>query len=114
MLAKTKWINRSMSSPCLKTSSKGVILSLKVIPNSSKNALVGIENELLKVKIQAPPEKGKANDMLIEFLSKILCHPKKSIILIKGKASNRKVLLIENLNEEIIREILICPLQKLL
>ena len=39
----------------------GVVLSVKVVPGSSKTAVVGELNGMLKVKLSAPPERGKAN-----------------------------------------------------
>jgi len=46
-------------------------LEIRVIPNASKNR-VKIENGVVKVYINAPPEKGKANKSLIKFLRKIV------------------------------------------
>ena len=47
----------------------GVLLTVKILPNSSKNEIIKTE-EGLKVKITAQPIEGKANKALIEFLSK--------------------------------------------
>jgi uncharacterized protein (TIGR00251 family) len=43
---------------------------VKVIPRSAKTEIVGtMADGTLKIKIAAPPEKGKANDELIRFLA---------------------------------------------
>jgi uncharacterized protein len=45
-------------------------LRVKVIPRSAKTEIVGaMADGTLKIKVAAPPEKGKANDELIRFLT---------------------------------------------
>jgi uncharacterized protein (TIGR00251 family) len=45
-------------------------LRVKVIPRSAKTEIIGtMADGTLKIKIAAPPEKGKANDELIRFLA---------------------------------------------
>jgi uncharacterized protein (TIGR00251 family) len=45
-------------------------LRVKVIPRSAKTEIVGeMADGTLKIKIAAPPEKGKANEELVRFLS---------------------------------------------
>ncbi len=74
---------------------QGIIINLKVIPNSSKNEIAGIFNNLIKIKINAPPDKGKANYELISFLSKKLDIKKSDIIILKGEKNKEKKLLIK-------------------
>lgn len=78
---------------------KGIKIHLKVMPNSAKNAICGVtegENGLtiLKVKIAAAPDDGKANKELINFLSKEWKIAKSEISIISGETSRRKTLLI--------------------
>jgi uncharacterized protein (TIGR00251 family) len=44
-------------------------LSVKVVPGSSRNQIVGSLGDALKIKVMAPPEKGKANEAVVELLS---------------------------------------------
>jgi uncharacterized protein (TIGR00251 family) len=45
-------------------------LRVKVIPRSAKTEIVGqMADGTIKIKIAAPPEKGKANTELIRFLA---------------------------------------------
>ena len=45
-------------------------LRVKVIPRSPKSEITGqMADGTLKIKIAAPPEKGKANDALCAFLA---------------------------------------------
>ncbi|MBI5346377.1 MAG: YggU family protein [Chlamydiae bacterium] len=79
----------------LQQTKDGVILFLKVIPKSSFTQIVGIENEYLKVRIKAQPEKNKANTMLIKFLAKLFDIPASQIKILSGETSRlKKILLI--------------------
>jgi len=53
-----------------------------VKPNSSKNSIAGVFGDMIKVKICASPEKGKANKELLEYLSTILKIPKIDIVIV--------------------------------
>jgi len=80
--------------PTLKVekSGNGVRFSVKVGPGSSRTIIAGILGGMLKVKIAAPPEKGKANQTLIEFLSRFLGVRKNQITITAGAASPVKTL----------------------
>ena len=72
----------------------GIILKLYVLPKSSRNLIVGIHNDELKIKISAPPVDGAANKMCIKFLSKLLNIPKSNLKILAGKSSKHKQILI--------------------
>jgi uncharacterized protein (TIGR00251 family) len=47
-----------------------MILRVKVIPRSAKTEIAGtMADGTVKIRIAAPPEKGKANDELTRFLA---------------------------------------------
>ena len=83
---------------------KGLILKLKIVPNSSKNEIIKTE-EWLKVKITAQPIEGKANKALIDFLSKTFKISKSSFEIIKGETSKEKTILIKCEDEEKLQKI---------
>lgn len=84
----------------------GLVVRLKIIPNSSRNEIIW-ENEALKVKITAQPIENKANKALIEFLSKTLKTAKSNIQIIKGELNKEKTLLILGIDEERFKSILL-------
>lgn len=93
-----------------KTSS-GYIIRVRVTPNSSKNATTGIfidsnEKEYLKITLRAVPEKGKANQELIIFLSKVLHLNKSSITIISGETDRYKKLQISTALSPVLEETL--------
>jgi hypothetical protein len=79
-------------------SAKTCKLLVKVQPNAGRNEVVGLNGGVWKLKIAAPPDKGKANRALIEFLSDKLGVRKDSIAILKGETSHNKMLAIEGLN----------------
>jgi uncharacterized protein (TIGR00251 family) len=82
-------------------------ISVKVQPNAGKNQVVGLVDGVWKIKIGAPPDKGKANQELIEFLSDLLRIRKDRITILHGQTSHNKVILIEDLPEdEVLKKIL--------
>jgi uncharacterized protein (TIGR00251 family) len=65
----------------------GVVFTAKVVPGSSKTAVCGLLGEMIKIKVAAAAEKGKANQGLIEFLAKQLGVKKGAISIISGKTN---------------------------
>ena len=62
----------------IKETENGLIVNIKISPNSKSNEIIKNENEV-KIKITAQPIDGKANKCLTEFLSKTFKIPKTSI-----------------------------------
>ncbi|MFC1983722.1 DUF167 domain-containing protein [Chloroflexota bacterium] len=75
-------------------------ISLRVHPNASRNEVVGFSDGVLRVKISAPPIKGKANRELVTFLSRLLGVGKGSVNIVKGHTTRNKVVAIEGLSRE--------------
>ena len=67
-------------------------LRIKIVPQAQHNEIVGWQNKTLKIKINASPEKGKANKELIHFLSKEWKVSKSEIVIVKGEKSRKKIL----------------------
>lgn len=85
----------------------GLRLSLVVIPKSSGDKIVGlqetIDGERLKVKVRAVPENGKANLSVIKLLSKVLNVPKSSFEILSGHGNRRKTVKITGQSENILQ-----------
>lgn len=88
----------------LRETKDGIVITLKISPNASKNEIIKSE-EGLKVKITAQPIYGKANKALIEYLSKQLKIPKTLIEILKGETSKEKTVLIKPRTQEDIDKI---------
>lgn len=79
---------------------KGVILDVKVNPRSSKNAISGFADGVLKIKITAPPVEGAANKACIRFLAKTFNISPSSVSVIKGEKNRQKKILIQGINRD--------------
>jgi uncharacterized protein (TIGR00251 family) len=66
------------------------IIKLIVKPNSKVTDVCGLYLNRIKIKLAAPPEKGKANRELIKFISGKIDVPRKFIKIISGARSNYK------------------------
>lgn len=84
--------------PFISETKIGVRLRIKVQPGAKKTELIGPEGDYLKIKIQAPPVEGAANEALIQFLRKIFHQPKRNIQILRGVKSRLKVVEIRGLN----------------
>ena len=81
-------------------------LSVRVTPNSGRSEITGFTGGVLTVRIAAPPDKGKANRELTDFLSRALGVKKSAISIIQGQASRRKVIAVAGMTRnEILRRL---------
>ena len=71
-------------------------LRVKVIPSSPKSEIAGhMADGTLKVRIAAPPDKGKANDALCAFLARHYGVPRASVTILSGHGAALKLVRIE-------------------
>jgi uncharacterized protein (TIGR00251 family) len=79
-----------------------IAFSVKVVPRSSKTAITGVLGGMLKVKLAAPPEKGKANDSLVKFLAETLGVRKNTVRITSGLTSPVKTIEVAGISTEIL------------
>ena len=75
---------------CLKPHPLGTLLSLHVQPRSSRNQIVGLFGDSLKVKLTSPPVDGAANKCCTEYLAKLLGLAKSQVQLVAGQKARQK------------------------
>ncbi|WP_461520374.1 DUF167 family protein [Porticoccus sp.] len=73
-----------------------LLLHCLLQPRSSKNEIVGIQGDRLKIRITAPPVDGKANQHLVALLSKWFGAPKSAITIVRGETGRQKTVAIES------------------
>lgn len=68
------------------------IFEFKIVPNSKNTKFLWINWDKLKLKISSPPENNKANNEIIDYLSKQLEINKKNISIISWEHSYIKTI----------------------
>ncbi len=76
-----------MVNPAIREIEGGVVFTAKVVPGSSRTCLSGLLDGMIKVKVSAAPEKGKANQCLVAFLAKQLGVKKNAVSIISGQSN---------------------------
>ena len=72
----------------------GVRLTIKAVPGSSRDRVVGMLGEVLKIAVAAPPQRGAANQAILALVAdQLRVHPSR-VTLRRGQTSARKELFI--------------------
>lgn len=87
----------------IRETAEGVVIKVKVTPNSSRNAVLDTP-DLLTVKLTSPPVEGKANKELLRFLAKTMHVAPSSITIVRGHSSREKTLLVSGVDAATLRE----------
>jgi len=76
-----------MSNLAVEEINGGVVFAVKAVPGSRQTCVCGLLDEMVKIKVSAAPEKGKANKCLLDFLAKQLGVKKNAVKIVSGKSS---------------------------
>ena len=79
------------------------ILRVQVVPNAKSDSVVGEHGSAVKIKLRAPAVEGKANAALISFLAEQLNLSRRAIALERGLKSRHKLIRINGLSQEDVR-----------
>ncbi len=95
-----------MNLPCLRQTDAGVEIFLYVQPRASRNKVVGLQGEELKLALTAPPVDGAANKACSVFLAKLCNLPRRCVKMVSGETSRHKRLLLEDADFQEINSLL--------
>jgi uncharacterized protein (TIGR00251 family) len=77
----------------------GIMLPVRLTPKSSRDEIVGIEEfggaAVLKARVRALPEDGRANEALARLVARWLKLPPSSVSVAQGGKSRTKQILVE-------------------
>jgi uncharacterized protein len=71
-------------------------IEIRVQPRASSNEIVGFRDGVLRVRLQAPPVDGAANEALIRFLADEFGVPRRQIRIVSGSGSRNKIVEVES------------------
>lgn len=85
------------ASSFFRSTDTGVLIHLRVTPNAGRDAIEGAESRddgssVLRIRVRAVPDKGKANAAAIALLAKALGLPKSALSLTSGETSRFKTI----------------------
>lgn len=70
----------------------GIRLTVQITPNAKKTEVIGVLEEVLKIRLQAQPIEGKANEALIRYLADALDVPRGAVRITHGLTNRRKTI----------------------
>lgn len=79
-------------------------VEVHVQPGAKSDGIVSLEGGVLRVRVTAPPRKGRANEALLEILARALDRPKRDLAIVRGHSSRHKVVSIRDLSPEELKE----------
>lgn len=92
-----------MTSLTVTTTADGARFDARVTPRASRNAVEGVRDGRLLVRVTAPPVDAAANAAVIALLAQTLDVAKRHITLIGGERSRTKSFVVNGLTESQIR-----------
>ncbi len=88
----------------IRNSAGGALISVKVVPGSSRDKVVGVLGECLKISTSAPPEKGKANAAVAVALAEAVEVDRRNVELTSGPTNPRKEFLVAGVSADELRK----------
>ena len=85
---------------------KSYLLNLKIQPGAARSKISGFVQGVLRVKVAAPPEKGKANEAVVTLLAKTLGARRDTIEIVSGHGSPAKTVDIALMDNDVIQKVI--------
>ena len=83
---------------------------VRVTPGARESAVGEWKDDILRVKVREPAEKGRANEAVARLLAKSLAVPPTAVILKRGATSREKLFEIDGLDDDGVRKRLGAPM----
>ena len=82
---------------------EGVTVRIRVVPGASRTEVKGRHGDVIKVRVSAPPEGGRANRAVVDLLEQLVGGGAE---IVKGSASQSKTVLIRGVDRAAVAEVL--------
>jgi uncharacterized protein (TIGR00251 family) len=84
----------------IEATADGVVISVVVVPRSSKAGIAGTRGDALLVRLHAAPVDGAANAELVEVIASAFGRPRRDVSITAGAHSRRKRVRVAGLDAE--------------
>lgn len=81
-------------------SKDGVVIQIHATPRASRSQVQGLHGDALKVRLQAPPVDGKANEALIDFIAGKFGIPSRRVVLVSGQTGRQKRIAVQGMTPD--------------
>ncbi len=89
----------------IEESQGGIRIGVRIQPGASRTGLApGLHAGRIKLRVQAPPENGRANEAVIEWFARRLEVPRRNVTLLRGARSRDKTIEVSGITVEGARE----------
>jgi uncharacterized protein (TIGR00251 family) len=75
-------------------------VKVRVSPGTKRDEITGWRDKVLRVRVRAAPEKGRANEAVCALIAAALGIPARAVAVERGHTSRDKVLLVHEMTEE--------------
>jgi uncharacterized protein len=75
-------------------------LRVRVIRGSTRPGIVGRHGEAWKVRVAAAPERGRANEAVLDLLAETLSLQRRDVSLVAGHRSRDKIVDVDGIGED--------------
>ena len=73
------------------------VLSVRVVPRSAKEGVAGFAEGVVRIRLNAPPVEGRANEALVRFLAGALGVSKGRIAIVAGETGRNKIVRVDGI-----------------
>lgn len=73
---------------------EGIRVSLYIQPGAKQTEIYGLYDNSLKIRLNAPPTDGRANEALLKFIALLCDVPVSQVLLQRGDKSRHKLIFI--------------------
>lgn len=98
-----------MGGAYIRNAGGGVVLQVHVVPRAGRSEIAGLHGGALRIRLNAPPVDGAANEALVDFLSDRLGIPRSRITILSGRTSRVKQVRIDGLDRDCVNSLLGFP-----
>ena len=87
--------NGAYTPPLFRGRNGALLLKIRAAPGASRDRVLGLHGDALRVAVSAPPERGKANAAIVEVVARALGLKVRNVVLESGQTAKEKLLRIE-------------------
>jgi uncharacterized protein (TIGR00251 family) len=79
---------------------ESVRLQLRVSPGASRAGIVGRYGDAWKVRVDARPEAGRANDAVVRLVAELLELPRRDVAIVSGHTNRDKIVTVAGIGPD--------------